>query len=91
MTCLVAERQHIHIFLTGVQKLAIREFPVATPSVFTFFINPPASGEQIVLNIHRHTLGTRPAGDLHEPPETETPSSTQMASATPGAKRLHSG
>jgi hypothetical protein len=47
MTCLVAERQHIHIFLTGVQKLAIQELSVAASRVFTFPIEDPADVEQI--------------------------------------------
>ena len=47
MTYLVAERQHIHIFLTGVQKLAIQELSVAASRVFTFPIEDPADVEQI--------------------------------------------
>lgn len=47
MTCLVAERQHIHIFLTGVQKLAIQELSVATSTVFIFSLDRSADAEQI--------------------------------------------
>ena len=49
MTCLVAERQHIHIFLTGVQKLAIQELSVATSAVFIFSLDGLADTEQIHL------------------------------------------
>lgn len=70
MTCLVAERQHIHIFLTGVQKLAIPDFSVAALTVFIFSFDKPADYEQIVSTFPAMArpahLNSRPSGATGE-------------------------
>ncbi len=69
MTYLVAERQHIHIFLTGVQKLAIQELSVAASGVFIFSLEDPADVEQIHSAIAATTPPACATRDLSAVPE----------------------